>query len=170
MKPISNRKRSSEFSGTKKSAGRIAGRFEGMPILPKNKLSDQVLQFIQHSLVGAPLDVQYTTDYRTCQERCLEHWRWYGAEGTRTPYLFLAKEAFSQLNYGPGKFSISDLGFQIFPEPFFSICNRKSETLAPHARPEVSCRSAGVRNSSVGLCGLEPQTFPLSEGCSNQLS
>jgi len=22
----------------------------------------------------------------------------------------------------------------------------------------------------VGLCGLEPQTFPLSEGCSNQLS
>ncbi len=24
-----------------------------------------------------------------------------GAEGTRTPDLFLAKEAFSQLNYGP---------------------------------------------------------------------
>lgn len=25
-----------------------------------------------------------------------------GAEGIRTPDLFLAKEAFSQLNYGPG--------------------------------------------------------------------
>ncbi len=25
-------------------------------------------------------------------------------------------------------------------------------------------------NCRVGLCGLEPQTFPLSEGCSNQLS
>ncbi len=28
----------------------------------------------------------------------------------------------------------------------------------------------GHTTDQVGLCGLEPQTFPLSEGCSNQLS
>ncbi len=42
-------------------------------------------------LRGAPV---YSERY-VCQIPCN------GAEGTRTPDLFLAKEAFSQLNYGP---------------------------------------------------------------------
>ena len=54
-----------------------------------------------------------------------------GAEGIRTPDLFLAKEAFSQLNYGPRK--IFDCRFKIsdFPEPFFqsAIVNLKSAVL-----------------------------------------
>ena len=49
-----------------------------------------------------------------------------GAEGIRTPDLLRAKEALSQLSYGP--------------------------------------------SLQVGLSGLEPETFPLSEGCSNRLS
>ena len=56
-----------------------------------------------------------------------------GAEGIRTPDLLRAREALSQLSYGPA------IAF---------------------ARSPVS----------VGLSGLEPETFPLSEGCSNQLS
>ena len=78
-----------------------------------------------------------------------------GAEGIRTPDLRLAKAAFSQLNYGPG--GISDCKFRISDFALLrsrSICNRQSE----------------ISNHPVGLCGLEPQTFPLSEGCSNQLS
>ena len=56
-----------------------------------------------------------------------------GAEGIRTPDLLRAREALSQLSYGPA---------------------------IAYARSPVS----------VGLSGLEPETFPLSEGCSNQLS
>ena len=63
-----------------------------------------------------------------------------GAEGIRTPDLRLAKAAFSQLNYGPSA--------------AYRSLNTHSTKLE-------------IR---VGLCGLEPQTFPLSEGCSNQLS
>ena len=58
---------------------------------------------------------------------------WSGAEGIRTPDLLRAREALSQLSYGPAII---------------------------YARSPVS----------VGLSGLEPETFPLSEGCSNQLS
>ena len=56
-----------------------------------------------------------------------------GAEGIRTPDLLRAREALSQLSYGPA----------------------------------IACARSPV---SVGLSGLEPETFPLSEGCSNQLS
>ena len=56
-----------------------------------------------------------------------------GADGIRTRDLLRAKEALSQLSYGPA--------FDSLTLPV-----------------------------SVGLSGLEPETFPLSEGCSNQLS
>jgi hypothetical protein len=56
-----------------------------------------------------------------------------GAGGIRTHDLLRAREALSQLSYGP--------------------------SLSSDALPV-----------SVGLSGLEPETFPLSEGCSNQLS
>ena len=75
-----------------------------------------------------------------------------GAEGIRTPDLFLAKEAFSRLNYGPAE----NFRFQIFDFRFGAALILKSEIINLQFR--------------VGLCGLEPQTFPLSEGCSNQLS
>ena len=56
-----------------------------------------------------------------------------GAEGIRTPDLLRAREALSQLSFGP---AFDSLALPV----------------------------------SVGLSGLEPETFPLSEGCSNQLS
>ncbi len=56
-----------------------------------------------------------------------------GAEGIRTPDLLRAREALSQLSYGPALAFVRSL-------------------------------------VSMGLSGLEPETFPLSEGCSNQLS
>ena len=48
-----------------------------------------------------------------------------GAKGTRTPDLLLAKEAFSQLNYGP----LAHFRFQIFDFRFekSKICNLKSK-------------------------------------------
>jgi hypothetical protein len=49
-----------------------------------------------------------------------------GAEGTRTPDLFLAKEAFSQLNYGPEWIRIPDLRLAYF-EHNRSICNHQTE-------------------------------------------
>ena len=42
-----------------------------------------------------------------------------GAEGIRTPDLFLAKEAFSQLNYGPRK--IFDYRFKISQSRSFNL-------------------------------------------------
>lgn len=51
---------------------------------------------------------------------------WSGAEGIRTPDLFLAKEAFSRLNYGPGV--ISDFKFyDQIRDRLSAICNQKSE-------------------------------------------
>ena len=77
----------------------------------------------------------YTRDLSPCQAN--------GAEGIRTPDLFLAKEAFSQLNYGPALILDFKLG-----------------------------RSHSIQNLKfrVGLPGIEPETSVLSGLRSNQLS
>ena len=77
-----------------------------------------------------------------------------GAEGIRTPDLRLAKAAFSQLNYGPGQTC--------------QTCQISQTCQTSHLASLA--RLAHSPFCRVGLCGLEPQTFPLSEGCSNQLS
>jgi hypothetical protein len=48
----------------------------------------------------------YVRPYPSCK---------YGAEGIRTPDLLHAKEALSQLSYGPRSFLIFDFGFLIGP-------------------------------------------------------
>jgi hypothetical protein len=62
-----------------------------------------------------------------------------GAEGIRTPDLFLAKEAFSQLNYGPGTFQIAD--FRLGPSKF-EIRNLKSE---------IACGPSWARTRDLSL-------------------
>ena len=64
-----------------------------------------------------------------------------GANRDRTGDLLLAKQALSQLSYGPGVVALSE---SLFP--------------------------VGVGLLVVGLGGLEPPTPALSRRCSNQLS
>ena len=90
---------------------------------------------------GTPLEHDYSENADFVKSNC-------GAKGTRTPDLLLAKEAFSQLNYGPGQTCQT---YQIN-----QISHLASLAYLPFCR--------------VGLCGLEPQTLPLSEARSNQLS
>ena len=85
-----------------------------------------------------------------------------GDEGTRTPGLCLAKAPLSQLSYIPflqfgmrsAEFWIIFLFFWILPSGLFH-----SEFRILHSA--LPC---------VGLSGLEPETSPLSEARSNQLS
>ena len=67
-----------------------------------------------------------------------------GAEGIRTPDLLLAKEALSQLSYGPDKIQ--------------NQCMR------------ILNGAVSNQNLIVGLPGLEPETSVLSGLRSNQLS
>jgi hypothetical protein len=76
-----------------------------------------------------PLELMIPTWVDSTFQRASRH---DGADGIRTRDLLRAKEALSQLSYGPSFATGS-----IF---------------------------------TMGLSGLEPETFPLSEGCSNQLS
>ena len=69
-----------------------------------------------------------------------------GDEGTRTPGLCLAKAPLSQLSYIPSQVQ----GFRIMDQAF----------TIPYILSPLS----------VGLSGLEPETSPLSEARSNQLS
>ena len=59
----------------------------------------------------------YVWDYTRVLTPCQAN----GAEGIRTPDLFLAKEAFSQLNYGPRR----DFRFQILDFRFGAVGNLK---------------------------------------------
>ena len=85
-----------------------------------------------------------------------------GDEGTRTPGLCLAKAPLSQLSYIPFfKFRIMNSEFWII----FVILNSELWIIF------VILNSAfRILNSPVGLSGLEPETSPLSEARSNQLS
>ena len=62
----------------------------------------------------------------------------------------------------------------LFPVPLLQRCGDEG-TRTPDLRLAKASLSQlsyipGHTTDQVGLCGLEPQTFPLSEGCSNQLS
>ena len=95
----------------------------------------------------APLGYNYSANAFFVKLEC-------GAKGTRTPDLLLAKEAFSQLNYGPRSMS----QFVNLPMNQTGLYSLADWLIGPLA------------HCPMGLCGLEPQTLPLSEARSNQLS
>ena len=78
-----------------------------------------------------------------------------GDEGTRTPDICFAKAALSQLSY--------------IPEDQPSASSRQLSAV-PGSRPSPPGKLTADRCSPVGLSGFEPETFPLSEERSNQLS
>ena len=78
-----------------------------------------------------------------------------GDEGTRTPDFCFAKAALSQLSY--------------IPEDKPSAFSAQHQPLASIVFPD-GCRLSADGSHPVGLSGFEPETFPLSEERSNQLS